>query len=114
MAELPHLHEAAILYQVKERHVLENRIRAWVRLWWLIPVNGLRVFHQEQEKYAKILVWQEGTLHCIVLYCIHCIVWQDGRAALVTIEVTNYSQHEFSLVSTDILGARRRKEGRQH
>jgi hypothetical protein len=44
--------------------------------------------------------WQEGTLHCIVLYCIHSIVWQDGRAALVKIEVTNYSQHEFSIVST--------------
>jgi hypothetical protein len=26
----PLAREAAILYQVKERHVLENRIRAWV------------------------------------------------------------------------------------
>lgn len=68
MAELPHLHEAAILYQVKERHV---RQKPYTRVGEILVainpcqwIDGL-YSKEEQEKYAKILVWQEGTLHCI-------------------------------------------------
>jgi myosin heavy subunit len=64
MAELPHLHEAAILYQVKERHVRE---KPYTRVGEIVvavnPCQWIEGLYskQEQEKYAKILVWQEGT-----------------------------------------------------
>jgi hypothetical protein len=65
MAELPHLHEAAILYQVKERHVRE---KPYTRVGEIVvainPCQWIEGLYskQEQEKYAKILVWQDGTL----------------------------------------------------
>jgi myosin heavy subunit len=69
MAELPHLHEAAILYQVKERHVRE---KPYTRVGEIVvainPCQWIEGLYskEEQEKYAKILVWQEGTLYCVV------------------------------------------------
>jgi myosin heavy subunit len=70
MAELPHLHEAAILYQVKERHLRE---KPYTRVGEIVVainpcqwITGLYT-KEQQEKYAQILVWQEGTsLHCCI------------------------------------------------
>jgi myosin heavy subunit len=72
MAELPHLHEAAILYQVKERHV---RQKPYTRVGEIVVainpcqwIEGLYT-KEQQEKYAQILVWQEqGTCCMLVLH----------------------------------------------
>jgi myosin heavy subunit len=70
MAELPHLHEAAILYQVKERHVHQ---KPYTRVGEIVVavnpcqwISGL-YSREKQEMYAKILVWREGTLRYVVL-----------------------------------------------
>jgi hypothetical protein len=73
---------AAILYQVKERHVLENRIRAWVNVVAINPcqwIEGLYSPEGGTRKVHGILVWQEGTLHCIVL--LDYIVLRDRTVA---------------------------------
>jgi hypothetical protein len=103
MAELPHLHEAAILYQVKERHVRE---KPYTRVGEIVVavnpcqwIEGLYT-KEEQEKYAKILVWQEGTLRyvtlrCIALYCIflRCVIRREWRA-ISQLKSMNDSPHE--------------------
>jgi hypothetical protein len=87
MAELPHLHEAAILYQVKERHVLE---KPYTRVGEIVvainPCQWIEGLYskEEQEKYAKILVWQEGTLHYNIV-----LRGKTGVAALVTFAINN-------------------------
>jgi hypothetical protein len=67
---------AAILYQVKERHVLENRIRAWVIVVAINPVNGLKVLLTEGGT-RKVMprYWSGKKVRYIVFYyCIYCIV----------------------------------------
>jgi hypothetical protein len=109
MAELPHLHEAAaILYQVKERHVLENRIRAWVNCGGYCPcqwIEGLTFEGGTRKVRQDIgLARRYVTLYCTVgiLYCV------TGREAASSRLKSNYSQHEFP--SIDILGAGEEKK----
>jgi hypothetical protein len=111
MAELPHLHEAAILYQVKERHI---RQKPYTRVGEIVvainPLEWISGLYskEEQEKYAKVLVWQEGTLHA--LYSVIRREWWPSSL----LKSMSYSQHEFVCSIDRYPRGRRRKEGRQY
>lgn len=87
MAELPHLHEAAILYQIKNRHFQRQ---PYTRIGdIIIAMNPCELIPElystnEQRKYAKSFVWQGRLIKvkvwvvAISQFCTHTVLFMNS------------------------------------